>query len=254
VIPDGASVSGVEGTAVFRLEALDAEGRKIPSPEVSWSSLNPKVATVDHQGVARALMSGQATITAEVDGVVGSGVLTVSVPDAEPVTSWTVSWRGAVLEGVWGTSPDDVFAVGEEGVILHYDGGGWKEMEGGTHEFLFNVWGSAPDDVFIVGHDGTILHYDGTTWVSVAAGTSNGLKAVWGASPEEVFAVGYNGTVLRFDGTTWGPMASGTSLILHGAWGTSRRDIFAVGLSGTILHNDGEEWRPMASGTSAHLQ
>ena len=100
VIPDGASVSGVGGTTVFRPEALDAEGRKIPSPGASWSSLNPKVATVDDQGVAIALLSGQATITAEVDGVVGSGVLTVSVPDAEPVTSRTTAWRGPVLEGV----------------------------------------------------------------------------------------------------------------------------------------------------------
>lgn len=254
VLPEGASVSGVGETTTFRVEALDRDGREIPSPTVTWSSRNPEVATADDRGVAMALMSGQATITAEADGVVGSAVLTVTVPGVAPVTAWATRWRGSTLEGIWGASPDDVFAVGEGGAILHYDGADWREMDSGVTEFLFDVWGVAPDDVFAVGYDGTILHYDGTSWGTMAAGARSGLKAVWGASSTEIFGVGYDGTILRFDGTTWSAMASGTAMTLYCVWGTSRSDVFAVGLRGTILHFDGEEWRSMAGGTVAHLQ
>lgn len=164
---------------------------------MSWASLNPKVATADDQGVARALMSGQATIAADVDGVVGSGVLTVSVPSVQPVTSWTASWKGPVLEGVWGASPEEVFAVGTEGTILHFDGARWEPMTSGSESHLAAVWGTSSTDVYAVGEAGTVLHYDGTAWSQMTAPTLAELRGVWGSSLGEVTVVGLYGAVLR---------------------------------------------------------
>jgi hypothetical protein len=65
------------------------------------------------------------------------------------------------LYGVWGSSPSDLFAVGEHGTILHYDGRGWSAMHSGTADYLLGVWGSGPGDVFAVGSFGTILHHRG---------------------------------------------------------------------------------------------
>jgi hypothetical protein len=45
--------------------------------------------------------------------------------------------------------------------ILHFDGASWTEMDSGTIASLHSVWGSSPNDVFAVGHWGTTLHYDG---------------------------------------------------------------------------------------------
>jgi hypothetical protein len=36
-------------------------------------------------------------------------------------------------------------------------------MPSGTTNILLGVWGSSSSDVFAVGDKGTILHYDGTT-------------------------------------------------------------------------------------------
>jgi hypothetical protein len=65
------------------------------------------------------------------------------------------------LQGVWGSSGSDVFAVGSGGTILHYDGTGWSAMSSGTNGLLGGVWGSSGSDVFAVGLHGTILHYGG---------------------------------------------------------------------------------------------
>ena len=40
-------------------------------------------------------------------------------------------------------------------------GADWSAMESGTTYELRGVWGSAPDNVFAVGIGGTIRHYDG---------------------------------------------------------------------------------------------
>jgi len=64
------------------------------------------------------------------------------------------------LNGVWGSSGSDVFAVGKYGTILRYDGNEWSEMSFGTIKYLSGVWGSSGSDVFAVGQYGIILYRD----------------------------------------------------------------------------------------------
>jgi hypothetical protein len=102
------------------------------------------------------------------------------------------------------------------------------------------VWGSSGSDVFAVGWDGTILHYNGTAWSAMSSGTTYPLEGVWGSSGNDVFAVGGPwegpGIILHYDGVAWSEMSSGTTKSLYGVWGSSGSDVFAVGTSGTILH------------------
>lgn len=66
--------------------------------------------------------------------------------------SWINPYPQAnTLRGVWGASGSDVFAVGEVGTIIHYDGSVWTSMDSGTTENLKAVWGSSGSDVFAVG-------------------------------------------------------------------------------------------------------
>ena len=91
-----------------------------------------------------------------------------------PALSW--KWQnpvpqGQFLFGVWGSSHNDVFAVGDAGVILHFDGVEWGFMDSGTLTDFEDVWGSAPDDVFAVGVGGMIRHFDGASWQTITSGT-----------------------------------------------------------------------------------
>ncbi len=161
--------------------------------------------------------------------------------------------QGNDLRGIYYGSSSDVFAVGEDGTILHYDGSTWSSMISGTSSDLLNVWGSSSSHVFAVGEDGTILHYDGSTWSEMGSGTTNSLYGVWGSSSSDVFAVGVSGSILHYDGSSWSLMTSGTSNHLHGVWGSSSSDVFTVGGSGKIFHYDGSTWSSMISGTSSTL-
>ncbi len=122
------------------------------------------------------------------------------------------------------------------------DDGNWKEMESGTKEDLSGIWGSSSSDVFAVGLEGTILHYDGDTWEEMTSNTTNGLRGVWGSSSTDIFAVGGNGTIRHYDGSTWEEMNSGTTRYLYDVWGSSSSDVFAVGSKGVIQHYDSSTW------------
>jgi hypothetical protein len=66
------------------------------------------------------------------------------------------------LQGVWGSSGRDVYAVDyNQGRILHYDGSDWEVMVERISRGLSDIWGSCGSDVFVVGEGGSILHYSG---------------------------------------------------------------------------------------------
>jgi hypothetical protein len=170
--------------------------------------------------------------------------------------AWSVMTSGTTnnLNGVWGSSYSDVFAVGDHGTILCYNGSAWSVMNSGTGNHLNGVWGSSYSDVFAVGSDGTILHCNGSFWSPITSNlNTNNLNGVWGSSPSDVFAVGDHGTILYYNGSAWSVMNSGTAKDLFGVWGSSSSDVFAVGSDGSILHYDGSAWGVMNSSTGNGL-
>jgi hypothetical protein len=211
------------------------------------------------QITANISIGGSATVGARdvlVAAPGGSALKAGAFTVCPPVTpAWIAMMSGSTahLYGIWGSSASDVFAVGNSGVILRYDGSTWTAMTSGSTRYLRGIWGSSASDIFVVGTGGTILYYDGVAWGTMTSGTTNDLHAVWGNSASDVFAVGVNGTILHYDGSAWTPMTSGTTSWLRAVWGTSGSDVFAMGDSGVILHYDGSAWSPMTSGTTRNL-
>lgn len=163
-------------------------------------------------------------------------------------TAWTSMPSGTVsdLNGLWGSSPSDVYAVGGSGTVLHYDGAAWRAMASGTTAGITGIWGASWSSVFCVLSTGAVLHHDGLAWSSIYGGPGYRLNAVWGSSSSDVFAVGDGGGIVHFDGTSWTPMTSGTDACLKGVWGASPTDVYAAGSGGTVLHYDGGLWSPLA--------
>jgi hypothetical protein len=68
------------------------------------------------------------------------------------------------LLSIWGASADDIYAVGDNAVILHYDGNNWNPIKPIKEEYFTKVKGLASDQVYIVGENGTVIIYDGEKW------------------------------------------------------------------------------------------
>ncbi|OGU55965.1 MAG: hypothetical protein A2V66_12605 [Ignavibacteria bacterium RBG_13_36_8] len=48
--------------------------------------------------------------------------------------------------------------------LIHFDGSGWENYEFETRSELFDVWGPNPNDIWACGFGGIIIHYDGQSW------------------------------------------------------------------------------------------
>ena len=129
-----------------------------------------------------------------------------------------VAGSGA-LYSVWGTSATNAFAVGVNGRIVRYDGKSWTAMASPTGARLSRIWGSGPNDVWAIG-DTVAVHYDGSAWKLMTQsvyGSQFGQyqlnpggsfqMALWGTSAREVYAATFFGRILRGETSNWGDMS-----------------------------------------------
>jgi hypothetical protein len=108
-----------------------------------------------------------------------------------------------------------------------------------SNALLRGVWGTGPDDLFAVGSGGAIFRYDGVRGDAMQSPTQLELRAVWGFGPTEVYAAGEEGILLRFNGSSWSMQSNQNfrSLILaleSGADGS----LVAVGARAMILRGE----------------
>ena len=170
-----------------------------------------------------------------------SSILHCTAPVA--CTNESSGGTGALLS-VWGSAANNVFAVGDGGRILRYNGTAWSSMTSPTNRALARVSGSGPNDVWAVG-DSVLLHYNGTAWANVPmvgflsnmrshvqssleraqfSGLGNFYHvALWARGPREVYLSNEFGTIARYDGSGWIDISEGRyrhrMMAIHGAAG-----------------------------------
>lgn len=59
----------------------------------------------------------------------------------------------------------------------------WIRADSGTTQRLWAIHGSSANDIWAVGEFGAAVRWDGATWRAVDTGTSGDLVAVWAISP-----------------------------------------------------------------------
>jgi hypothetical protein len=171
---------------------------------------------------------------------------------------------------VWGAAPNDIWAVGSAGLIMHWDGQSWTEVETPPVGDLLGISGIAADDthpveMFAVGLGGAILHYDGAIWTQQQMPFSDGgtpmgtdLHAVSMGVRQCATAVGIDATMMVTgnSGASWELVRVPTQETLNGVWvAPGGSGAVAVGNLGTILQYDGNAWsRQRISGLTAHLK
>lgn len=202
------------------------------------------------------------------DGCAGTGACEVSVQAPTQVAALVTHvgvcssdgfcWQspqpeGQTLHALKSFSQSDLWAAGDGGLVLHFDGSSWAGLPSGTVQGLTSIWGPAPNSVWITGEQGTILHWDGAAFGAVPSGTEAAIHAVWGSGAGDLWAVGEGGLLLHGDGTSWTPASLPTTSALRAVWGTAADDVWVVGYGDKTWHFDGRDWSEVPLGSSALL-
>lgn len=148
------------------------------------------------------------------------------------------------LSAVWAAGERDIYAVGQGGQLLHFDGASWRLERSSMTGAFTSVWGSGPDDVY-VGGAGEVLHRQGGVWKREVVDGRTALQALWGSGPGDVLAVGPEGASFHHDGRQWRARPTGTKADLRAVWGSGPKDVYAVGWDekgGVLLHGNGASW------------
>lgn len=149
------------------------------------------------------------------------------------------------ITDVWASSPTDVWAIGDDAIIAHYDGASWSRTIAGS-AFKSSIWGSGPTDVYTLSTF-DLMHFDGTTWSEVSLNGGGGDGQVWGTSASDVWVMTDSYELNHFDGATWEVIETDDFIgDLAAVWGPAPDDLWAVGSAGSIAHYDGSSWDEVA--------
>jgi hypothetical protein len=190
---------------------------------------------------------------------------------------WHVDEGLGGLNAVAGTSPRRVFAVGDRGAVLRWDGLGWQRWPAPSKARLTQVF-VGPALVIVSGDDGTFVHDgerwhrglrraavgcwgratvvkclldDGTIWfLHHGEWRRHGARklrapvvGLWSGDGRTAVAVGARGTIWRFERTSWTELSRGHRGALRGVWGSGAGAVWAVGDEGVILERVDGRWR-----------
>lgn len=156
----------------------------------------------------------------------------------------------ATLTAVWGSGKNDVWAVGSNGTVVHWDGAAWTSIPLQVTNTFNTVWGSGPNDVWIASATDSVFRakgFSGATTKFEREGTplpSDGhvpVRRIWGTSPDDVILAGHRydlpagewdyivGNMLRRGsdgdgGVGWLPILGEENVLA--LWGTSSEDLW----------------------------
>lgn len=116
--------------------------------------------------------------------------------------------QGNTLFGAFAFGPRAVWAVGEAGTVLFWNGEKSALIDVGTTADLRGVGGSSPSDLYVVGEQGTIVHFDGVSWQRETTPGVYRINVIWVAPGGTAFAGANGGYILkRGPGGQWSEMS-----------------------------------------------
>lgn len=158
-----------------------------------------------------------------------------------------------VLNDITVVPDHTLWAVGQNGAVVHWDGSAWVVLNDPSPAELLAVDVLSPGDTWAVGREDTwwdrgtiIMHWDGTTWTPAGSPITQTLNTIDMLAPGDGWAAG-NGAVLHWDGSAW-TRALTTTDSLYGLDALSASDVWAVGAASgglwqfAIKHWDGSGW------------
>jgi hypothetical protein len=143
---------------------------------------------------------------------------------------------------VWAVGGDD------RGRVFRLDGEAFTEdpIPDGTDR-LFKVWGTTSDDLWAVGLGDTILRRSSDGWRALPSPVPERLTTVHGNGSLTVAVGGFLAAQAVELGDALVDISPPSAKALNGVWVTTDGAVVAVGVEGTVLERSGSVWRAPSS-------
>ncbi len=123
------------------------------------------------------------------------------------------------FKAVAAVADDNVWAVGEQGWVVHFDGHAAKKIHVPTQSTLRAIATNSVGQVYVGGNGGTLLQWDGTEWTAIQSPTSATIT-----------------DMARVQDTVWATTAQGQLLKLNSAGGFDKVAVKADGVQVQFLN------------------
>jgi len=163
---------------------------------------------------------------------------------------------GQIVQKVWGTSDNNLYAVATGGGIAHFDGSNWQKLSSPTSLDIMNIYGATNPrngklEILAVATQldslpaqSQLLKIDGTS-VTVVSTFSTTYFSTWFVPGEKYYIVG-DGiiTTPSMQNPSWSSVTidSTTQYEAGHVCGTNANDIFITGSNLDIIHFNGSTW------------
>jgi hypothetical protein len=146
-------------------------------------------------------------------------------------------------------SATDVYAAGDTGTVLHYDGSGWRKLQSGTNLDIWQITGLTTGEVYAVASDyfnsfagSVILRIDGNIVIQEQRFPVGQKFGIWATANGELYATG-EGTSHKTHGSTWEEIPTPNPRVaMRSVSGTPSNNVMIVGAYGAVVHWSGGSW------------
>ncbi|MEJ5262563.1 MAG: hypothetical protein WHT45_07775, partial [Ignavibacterium sp.] len=123
------------------------------------------------------------------------------------------------INKLWGSSSSDLYAVGNNGNIAHWDGVRWRKIESGTTVDLLDIWGTPDGSVWSCGYTNdyglsVLLKIKGNNIIKYYEGFSNNIinghyagpiSGIWTDNNYRGFVMNWMGVFVQKDNHPYSP-------------------------------------------------
>jgi hypothetical protein len=160
--------------------------------------------------------------------------------------------NGQSVNKLWGTSSSDLYGIGYNGMITHFNGSTWQKIESGTTTTLNDIWGyndqannnlsvmTVASNIFSQGDYKLLAISDNTAKDTLDWPYSNWLKGVWFLGKYSPVYICGSG-VKEYQQGQWNQLNL-PNYFTESIRGSAVNDVIAVGDYGFITHFNGVRW------------
>ena len=157
---------------------------------------------------------------------------------------------------MWYNTPDDIYGVGQDGIIVHYDGTSWQQINTNMTTTVMDIWGfinkqsnqkkilaTVSTDWYSISDDYKILSIKNNSYQDTLKWKwpeERPLMSIWFGQDSMVYVAGSG--IAVYKDSAWLDIES---IPPHGVYkirGSAWNNIFSAGQRGIITHYNGSTW------------